>query len=151
MQFPNSIFTIEKQRIYTRARILPTTKIAGTILEKTVIADGCLIHAAKIERSVIGIRSRIGRDSTVINTYMMGNDHYESLEQIEDENVEILYGIGDRCYIMNAILDKNVRIGDDVKINGGPHLEEKETDMYVIKEGIVVLKKNAVIPAGYII
>jgi glucose-1-phosphate adenylyltransferase len=129
--------------------MLPTSKISGTAMDRTVIGDGCIIAAAKIERSVIGIRSRIGKDSTVINTYMMGSDYYESLEEIEKDNIEILMGIGERCYIKNAIVDKNCRIGDDVRINGGPHLEDRETDMFVIRSGIVVLKKGAVIPAGF--
>ncbi|NND24842.1 MAG: glucose-1-phosphate adenylyltransferase [Flavobacteriaceae bacterium] len=137
------------QRIYTRARILPTSKIAGTQLNNAVIADGCLIHAMKIERSVIGIRSRIGDKSNVINTYMMGSDYYESLEDIENKKIKILLGIGERCHIENTIIDKNVRIGDDVTIKGGTHLEDKETDMYFIKDGIVVLKKGATIPPGY--
>jgi glucose-1-phosphate adenylyltransferase len=140
-----------KKRVYTNARMLPTTKLAGTMLEKAVIAEGCIISAAKIEQSVIGIRSRIGDESTVINTYMMGCDRYETLDQIQNEKVEILMGIGQRCFIKNAIIDKNCRIGDDVRINGGKHLEDKETDMYFIKEGIVVIKKGATIPKGYVI
>ena len=138
-----------KQRVYTRARILPTTKISGTVTSNTVIAEGCIVHAAKIEKSVIGLRSRIGKESTVINTYMMGSDYHESLEEIENENIEILMGIGERCFIKNTIIDKNCRIGDDVRINGGKHLEDKETDTYFIKEGIVVIKKGAVIPSGF--
>ena len=141
----------KSKKIYTRARMLPTTKIAGTILEKTVIAEGCIVSAAKIEQSVIGIRSRIGKDSTIINTYMMGSDYYETLEEIESNKINVLMGIGERCFIKNAIVDKNCRIGDDVKINGGKHLQDTETDMYVIKDGIVVIKKGAVIPVGYII
>jgi glucose-1-phosphate adenylyltransferase len=141
----------KNKRIYTRARMLPTTKILGTVLNKTVIAEGCIIGAAKIEQSVIGIRSRIGKESTIINTYMMGSDYYETLEEIENQKINILLGIGERCFIKNAIVDKNCRIGDDVRINGGKHLEDKETDMYVIKEGIVVIKKGAVIPVGYVI
>ena len=141
----------KSKRIYTRARMLPTTKIAGTVLEKTVIAEGCIISAAKIEQSVIGIRSRIGNESTVINTYMMGSDYYETLEEINSNKIKILMGIGERCFIKNAIIDKNCRIGDDVRINGGKHLEDTETDMYVIKQGIVVIKKGAVIPVGYVI
>jgi len=140
-----------KQRVYTNARILPTSKISGTTLNKSVIAEGCLISAAKIEKSVIGIRSRIGKDSTIINTYMMGNDDYESLEAIDKKKTEILVGIGERCYIKNTILDKNVSIGDDVRINGGSHLEDAETDKYVIKEGIVVIKKDAIIPKGFVL
>ena len=139
------------QRIYTRARMLPTSKVSGTALEKAVIAEGCIIHAAKIERSVIGIRSRIGDETTVINTYVMGSDFYETLEEMENNNIEVLMGIGERCFIKNAIIDKNCRIGDDVRIVGGKHLEDKETDMYLIKDGIVVIKKDSVIPKGYVI
>ena len=139
------------KRIYTRARMLPTSKVSGTALDKTVISDGCLIHAAKIERSVIGIRSRIGGESTVINTYMMGSDYYETLEEVEANKIDIMMGIGERCFIKNTIIDKNCRIGDDVRINGGPHLENKETDSYFIKDGIVVIKKEAVIPKGFVI
>ena len=141
----------KSKRIYTHARMLPTTKILGTVLNKTVIADGCIINAAKIEQSVIGIRSRIGKESTVINTYMMGSDYYETLEEIENYKIQILMGIGERCFIKNAIVDKNCRIGDDVRINGGKHLEDTENDMYVIKDGIVVIKKGAIIPVGYVI
>jgi len=140
-----------EDRVYTRARILPTSKVSGTILNKTVIAEGCIIQAAKIERSVIGIRSRIGKDSVVSNTYMMGNDFYESLQTMEDNKIDIILGIGDRCYINNCIIDKNCRIGDDVKIEGGKHLKDQETDTYLIKDGIVVIKKGATIPKGTII
>ena len=139
------------QRIYTNARILPTSKISGTLFDKTVIAEGCLIHAAKIEKSVIGIRSRIGAESTVINCYMMGNDYYESLEEVQEHKISIFMGIGERCFIKNVILDKNCRIGDDVRINGGKHLDDVETDSYFIKDGIVVVKKGATIPKGTII
>lgn len=145
-----NLYDLEK-RVYTRARILPTSKVSGTALDKAVIAEGCLIHAAKIERSVIGIRSRIGNESTVINTYMMGSDYYESLEDIESDNIKVLMGIGERCFIKNAIVDKNCRVGDDVRINGGPHLEDTETDTYFIKDGIVVVKKGATIPSGSVI
>ena len=140
----------KSKRIYTRARMLPTTKVSGTALNKTVIAEGCIISAAKIEKSVIGIRSRIGDESTVINTYMMGSDHYQTLDDVNNPNVTTL-GIGARCFIKNAILDKNCSIGDDVRINGSSNLEDTETETYAIKDGIVVIKKNAVIPPGFVI
>lgn len=141
----------KSKRIFTRARMLPTTKISGTTLNKTVIAEGCIIQAAKIERSVIGIRSRIGDESTVINTYMMGSDYYETLEEMEQNKISVLMGIGERCFIKNAILDKNCCVADDVRINGGKHLEDTETDTYAVREGIVVIKKGAVIPKGFVI
>jgi glucose-1-phosphate adenylyltransferase len=141
----------DDNRVYTRARILPTSKFSGTSVNKSVIADGCIIHADKIEKSVIGIRSRIGKDSIVQNTYMMGNDSYESLDDIETNNIENLLGIGDHCFINYCIVDKNCRIGDNVIIEGGKHLEDKETDNYFIKDGIVVIKKDATIPKGTVI
>jgi len=141
----------KNKRVYTRARMLPTSKVSGTTLNKTIIAEGCIIQAAKIERSVIGIRSRIGNESTVINTYMMGNDFYESLEEIDENKIKVLMGVGERCFIKNAIIDKNCRIGDDVRINGGGHLKDVETDTYVVRDGIVVIKKGAVIPKGFVI
>ena len=136
------------QGIYTRPRILPTSKISGTILNKAVIGDGCIIQAEKIDRCVIGIRSRIGKNSLISNTYMMGNDYYESLDEIAYNNIEIMMGIGDRCYIHNCIVDKNCGIGDDVRINGGKHIKNVETDTYLVKDGIVVIKKDAIIPKG---
>ncbi|WP_299013293.1 glucose-1-phosphate adenylyltransferase [uncultured Polaribacter sp.] len=141
----------DANRVFTRPRILPTSKFNGTILNKTVIADGCLINAEKIEKSVIGIRSKIGEKAIVTNTYMMGNDSYESLAEIEKNNIEIQLGIGDRCVINNCIIDKNVRIGDDCKISGGSHLKDIETALYQVKNGIIVIKKGAVIPKGTVI
>lgn len=141
----------KSNRVYTRARMLPTTKVAGTELNHAIISEGCIISADKIEKSVIGIRSRIGVGTTILNSYLMGSDYYETLEEIERQKIAILMGVGERCFIENAIIDKNCRIGDDVTIKGGPHLEDVETDTYVITDGIVVLKKGAVIPSGTII
>jgi glucose-1-phosphate adenylyltransferase len=102
---------------------------------------------------VIGIRSRIGLGSTLVSVYMMGNDYYETLEEIAHDNkLGIpMMGIGNRCYIKNAIIDKNCRIGDDVRINGGTHIENADLPLYSVKDGIVVIKKGAVIPNGFVI
>lgn len=141
----------DDNRVYTRARILPTSKISGSSIDSSVIADGCIIHADEIKKSVIGIRSRIGHRSIVKNTYMMGNDYYESLEDIEKNHIEDLMGIGSDCFINYCIIDKNCRVGDNVRIEGGNGIEDKETDNYTIKDGIVVIKKGATIPKGTII
>ncbi|MEI8059025.1 MAG: glucose-1-phosphate adenylyltransferase [Ferruginibacter sp.] len=139
--------------VFSRARMLPPAKISGTTLEKTLIAEGCIINASRIENSVVGIRSRIGQGSTMVSCYMMGSDFYETLAEIEhnsDRSVPKL-GIGDRCYLKNAIIDKNCRIGNDVRINGGDHLADADHELYAVKDGIVVLKKGAVLPDGYVI
>ncbi len=139
--------------IYTRPRMLPPAKISGTTLEKTLVAEGSIINASRVEASVIGIRSRIGHGTTIVSTYIMGSDYYETLPEIAKatEGGYPLLGIGDRCYIKNAILDKNVRIGNDVRINGGSHLENSDHALYTVKDGIVVVKKGAVIPNGFVI
>jgi glucose-1-phosphate adenylyltransferase len=139
--------------IYTRARMLPPAKVSGTTLEKTVIAEGSIINASRMDQCVVGIRSRVGHGSTVVSSYLMGNDYYETLADITSANEKgiPLLGIGNRCYIKNAIIDKNCRIGDDVRINGGPHLENTDQPLYTIKDGIVVVKKGAIIPNGFVI
>ena len=140
-----------EKRIYTRARILPTSKISGTTIVEAVIADGCIIHAKSITKSVIGIRSRIGKGSEVNNTYMMGCDSYETLEEIENKKIDVLMGIGENCVIENAIIDKNARIGDDVVIRGSADMKNSETDLFFIEGGMVVVKKGAVVPKGFVL
>ncbi len=142
------------QKVYTRARVLPPSKMSGlTIIDKSIIAEGCIINGAKIEHSVIGIRSRIGAMSQVLNTYLMGGDYYENIDNLNTNHEKgiINIGIGERCFINNTIIDKNCRIGNDVKLNGGKHLPDENTPLYTIKDGIIVLKKNAVIPHGFIL
>ena len=139
--------------IYTRPRMLPPAKISGTTLEKSLVAEGSIITASRIENSVIGIRSRIGHGTMLVNTYMMGSDFYETLPEIAEAKLHGVppVGIGDRCFITNAILDKNVRLGNDVRITGGPHLENVDHPLYTVKDGIVVVKKGAVLPDGFLI
>jgi len=142
-----------KNVVYSRARMLPPAKISGTTLERTLIAEGCIINASRVENSVVGIRSRIGQGSTIVSCYMMGSDYYETLAEITHNAERSMpkLGIGDRCYIKNVIIDKNCRIGNDVRINGGPHLPDADHSLYVVKDGIVVLKKGAVLPDGFVI
>ena len=139
--------------IYTRARMLPPAKISGTTLEKTIISEGCIINASRIEHSVIGIRTRVGSGTTIVNSFLMGNDYFETLDEIahaQNHGIPTV-GIGHRCYIKNAIVDKNCRIGNDVRINGGPHLPSADHSLYTVKDGIVVVKKGAVLPNGFVI
>ncbi len=139
--------------IFTRARMLPPSKIIGTTLEHASVADGCIILASRIEHSVVGIRTRIGRGTTVTNSYIMGSDTYQTLEELEESEQHGLpaIGIGERCYINNAIIDRNCRVGNDVRINGGKHLEDVEKELYVVRDGIVVVKKDVILPDGFTI
>jgi len=141
------------QKVYTRARMLPPAKVSGTIINKAILAEGCIIHAKEVTNSVVGIRARVGKDTVIKNTYIMGCDYYENIEQINEKNKKgaPILGIGERCNIEDAIIDKNCSIGNDVTIKGGAHLEKVDHPLYTIKDGIVVIKKGAVIPNGYII
>jgi glucose-1-phosphate adenylyltransferase len=135
--------------VYTRPRLLAPSKVFGTKMDSSVVAEGSIIHASRIERSVIGIRARIGENTVISHSVLMGADYYETLSEIEKKKEgEIPMGIGDHCHIEKAIIDKNVRIGDNVVIKGGEELENTETEQYCIKDGIVVVKKNARIEAG---
>ncbi len=136
--------------VFTRPRMLAPSKVFGTMLNNTVIAEGSIIHAKKIENSIVGIRSRIGKNTEVINSIVMGNDYYETIDEIESREDAPL-GVGENCYIENAIIDKDCRIGDNVKIRGGANLKDEETDTHYIKDGIVVLQKKAFIPDNTII
>jgi glucose-1-phosphate adenylyltransferase len=139
--------------IYTRARMLPPSKMSGTRVDKVIIADGCIINASHISRSIIGIRTRIGFGTVIENCYVMGSDNYQTLEQIEESHLSKspIMGIGDRCHIKNAIIDKNTYIGDDVQINCGEKLEDGDYGTYTVQDGIVIIKKRAVIPNGTVI
>ena len=137
-----------RKMVYTRARMLPPSKFFGTIFRHVVVAEGSIVHAERIERSIIGIRSRIGEYTVISHTIIMGNDFFQRLEEVIASN-EIPMGIGKHCIIEYAIVDKNCRIGDNVVIRGNPgRLPNEETDTYCIVDGIVVLKKNAIIPSG---
>ena len=139
--------------IYTRARMLPPSKVSGTHLERAIISEGCIINASHITHSLVGIRTRIGFDTTIESCYIMGSDNYQTLEQIATSkaNNEPIMGIGDRCQIKNAIIDKNCHIGNDVIINCGEPLPNGDFPTHTVQDGIVVVKKRAVIPNGTVI
>ncbi len=136
--------------VYTRARMLPPSKILGSYVQHALFADGCIIMADKVQNSIIGNRTRIDKGSTIMNSYIMGADYYQPTADIieNDKHGRPNIGIGKYCYIDKAIIDKNCAIGDNVRIIGSKNFPDGDFDTYSIKDGIVVLKKNSVIPAG---
>ncbi len=133
--------------IYTHPRFLPGSKINGATLRQAIIADGCIITDAHIERSVIGVRSLIQTGATIRNSIVMGADYYET----RTENVppgQPRIGIGRNCVIDRAIIDKNARIADGVVITPEGKPTNFDGRNYFIRDGIVVVPKNAVIPEG---
>ncbi len=145
----------KKHPIYTRPRMLPPAKIVDTELQNAVISEGAIVHAKKITNSIVGLRTRIGKGTVIEDTYIMGSDSYESLKDLEKhkEKNEPAIGIGENCIIKNAIIDKNVCIGNNVVIEGGSHLKDYEDEniddngnkfesRYKIIDGVVVIKKD---------
>ncbi len=134
--------------IYTHARFLPGSIIAGGRLEDVSLSDGCYIGKAEITRSVIGLRSQIQDGSIIKNTYIMGADYYE--EKNSPVN-DIPIGIGENSKIDCAIIDKNACIGSNVIISPFPPGTEVDQNNWSIRDGIVVIPKNVIIPDGTII
>ncbi len=139
-----------ENKIFTRPRLLPPAKFSGVTFTRAIVAEGSIVQAKLVENSILGIRSRIDYGTIIKNAYIMGNDYFESLEDLSTPG-KIPMGIGKDCYIENAIIDKHVRIGDNVIIRGNDNLADEEQENFVIKKGIVVINKNAVIPNGTII
>ena len=153
MEIPPFNLFDNTKAIFSRARMLPPMKIAGTHIESSILAEGSIIRASKIANSVIGIRTRIGKDTEIISSYLMGSDYYETIPEMAhslERGIPKL-GIGERCKITNAILDKDCRIGNDVIITGGAHLPDSDHALFTVKDGIVVVKKGAILPDGFVI
>lgn len=132
---------------YTHPRMLPPTKLFGTAINRVVLSEGGIINAKSIEKSVIGIRARIEKNTTLKNCIVFGNDSYEAYKDIQNKKI-VNMGIGKNCHIENAILDKDCRIADNVKIVGSRKLKDTETNEYIIRDGIIVIRKGAVIKKG---
>jgi glucose-1-phosphate adenylyltransferase len=135
--------------IYTHPRFLPGSKVNGATLRQAIIADGCIISDAHIERSVIGVRSIIASGATIRNSIVMGADYYETVTAPPDNRRLPPIGIGRNCTIDRAIIDKNARIADGVVITPEGKPSDLDASNYFIRDGIVVVPKNAVIPAGF--
>ncbi len=139
------------QIVYTHPRLLAPAKISGTTISKSIVSEGSIIHADLIHRSIIGIRSRIGHGTKISASVVMGNDFFETLEKIVYQPHEIPMGIGNDCLIDKAIIDKNCRIGNNVVIRGHETLENSQADTHCVVDGIVVLRKGAMIPHNAVI
>jgi glucose-1-phosphate adenylyltransferase len=133
--------------IYTHPRFLPGSKVNGAILRQAIISDGCIISDAHLERCVIGVRSIIQSGATIRDSIVMGADYFEQDRHVDEKQPAI--GIGRNCVIDRAIIDKNARIADGVVITPEGKPADFDGDNYFIRDGIVIVPKNAVIPAGF--
>ena len=139
--------------IFSRPRYLPGSKINGAQIDHAVISDGCIINRAKINRSIVGLRTIVGSGTELNRVILLGSDYYESADSIESHEREGLprVGVGENCKIENAIIDKNARIGNNVTITPAGKPENLDHERYFIRDGIVIIPKGAVIPHGMVI
>jgi len=133
--------------IYTQQRLLPASKVSGTQVQRAIITDGCVISDAHVDRAVIGIRSVIQSGTTIRNSILMGADYYQAETWEAKPGIPPL-GIGRNCRIEGTIIDKNACIGDGVVITSEGKSENADGENYYIRDGVVVVPKGAVIPAG---
>jgi glucose-1-phosphate adenylyltransferase len=136
--------------VYTHARFLPASKVVESDIRTALIADGCVILRSRIENAIIGVRSFIGADCELRDTIIMGSDFYETQhEMLEEDAMGIPHmSIGRGSKIERAIIDKNVHIGEGVVITDKSNCPDFDGPNYCIRDGIVIIPKNAVIPAG---
>jgi glucose-1-phosphate adenylyltransferase len=152
-ELPRFNFFDTQAPVYTHARYLPASKIVRGYFERTVISDGCIIVDARIEHSIVGIRSRIERGAVIKDSILMGLDDYETDAEIQSGLARGLppMGIGHDTFIERTIVDKNARIGNNVRLSPFGKPENYDGDNYYIRDGIVVVPKGGVIRSGTVI
>ncbi|MDP2309326.1 MAG: glucose-1-phosphate adenylyltransferase [Pseudomonadota bacterium] len=139
--------------IYTRQRFLPASKLLDAAVRRSILSDGCLLFGGELDHCVIGIRSRVQKGACLKDVVMMGADYYED-DEVRAANLQRgiqPVGVGRGCVIERAILDKNARIGPGCIIRGGEDRPDQDGDGWYIRDGIVIVPKDATLPEGTVI
>ena len=151
---PFNLFDAEAP-LLSRARYLPPSKIDNCAIRDSIVSDGCIVNGATISGSVIGLRSRIGEGAQIETSYIMGADYYQTWEDMlaDREAGKPRVGIGEGTIIRRAIIDKNARIGNQVRLvnDAGLLNADAENGSYYIRDGIIIVPKNAVIADGTVV
>lgn len=150
---PSFNFYDARSPIYSRARFLPATKFKNTRISRAIIADGCIVLGCEIDRAVLGVRSRIGENTTIKNSILMGADYFETEADMQQNSSlgRPNIGIGANTHIENTIVDKNCRIGAHVKISPERKSGNIDHPLYYLRDGIMVIPKGTVIPDGTVL
>ena len=151
---PFNLFDAEAP-MFTRARYLPPSKINQCEIRESIISEGCIINGAKIINSLIGLRSRLGAGTQLEASYMMGADYYQTLEDMQADlaSGRPWIGVGEGTIVRRAIIDKNARIGANVRLLNEAGVEEADgpNGSYYIRDRIVIVPKNGLIPDGTVV
>jgi glucose-1-phosphate adenylyltransferase len=147
---PSFSFYDPTRPIYTRPRFLPSSRFAGCDIRDSLIAEGCYLRDCKIQKSVVGIRMRIGCDTTITRSVLLGADFYEEAPGARTATTPAL-GIGRNVVLDRVIVDKNARIGDDVRLVNARLVEHADGEGWYIRDGVIVVPKGATIPSGTVV
>jgi glucose-1-phosphate adenylyltransferase len=150
---PKFNFYNEDNPIFTHARFLPSAKILSAEVTQSILSEGSIINCSQINHSIIGLRSIICENSLIDHSIVMGADYFESQEEIISNSKKGIpkIGIGNDCEIRNAIVDNNARIGNGVKLINVHNVAEEDAENYVIRDGIIVIPINSIVPDGTVI
>ena len=152
---PPFSFYDEKAPIYTRSRYLPPSKLLDCQITESIVGEGCILKQCRIDHCVLGLRSRVEAGCIIEDSLLMGADYYEPFAERKSglQKGIVPLGIGAETTIRGAIVDKNARIGRNVQIINKDRIEEaqREDEGFIIRSGIVVVLKNAIIPDGTVI
>jgi glucose-1-phosphate adenylyltransferase len=148
---PRFDFYNEETPIYTHPRHLPAARMDDCRIESSIIAEGCVVEQADISGSVIGVRTLIGAGTTIRDSIVMGLDYFESETRRQERHAEIPIGIGRNCHISGALIDKNCRIGDNVTIDSSRYSEDRDEELFVVRDGIVIIPRATTLPSGTVI
>lgn len=138
--------------IYTRSRYLPPSKLHDCDIDNSMVSEGCILNGVRLRRSIVGLRSRIDNGADIEDTIIMGSDYFESFAEIQNNQAASRphVGIGSDTVIRRAILDKNVRIGKNVKLLNREKIDKYDAPdkSFYIREGVIIVPKNAVVADG---
>jgi glucose-1-phosphate adenylyltransferase len=141
--------------VFTRARYLPPSKVEESQIVESILSDGCIVLGATITNSVIGLRSRISKGVRIDSSFLMGADYYQTIEEMRDDLVanKPRVGIGEGTVINRAIIDKNARIGSNVRLLNEAGVVNSDADdgSYYIRDGIIIVPKNALVKDGTVV
>jgi glucose-1-phosphate adenylyltransferase len=147
---PKFNFFDTESPIYTRSRYLPPSKLHNCDIDNSMVSEGCILNGVRVRKSIIGLRSRIDTGVNIEDSIIMGSDFLESIEEVR-KNIDAgkpHVGIGQNTVIHGAIVDKNVRIGQNVKLINRDRIQNMDGKSFYIREGIIIVPKNAVVPDG---
>ncbi|HWQ91442.1 MAG TPA: glucose-1-phosphate adenylyltransferase [Clostridia bacterium] len=139
--------------VFTRPRFLPASKINGGQINQCLVSEGCIINPGSLRQTVLGLRSIVGRGCHIQRSIVMGHDFYETQQSVDWHRSQGLpaMGIGENTRIENAIIDKNTRVGDNCVITPEGKPDEVDHPLYYVREGVVIIPKNTLIPHGTVI